>query len=70
MFLDWNVLGNLLGTYGFPIICCGALFWYVLKKDNDRKEETKELKAGFMELSKAINNNTIAMNELKNMLER
>ena len=37
-----------IGSYGFPIIACGALFWMI----------NKALK----ELTAAVNNNTAALN--------
>ena len=24
---------NLVSTIGFPIVCCGACFWYIYKMD-------------------------------------
>lgn len=33
--MDVNAVGQLIGAYGFPIVMCGALFWYMI---NEQKE--------------------------------
>ena len=49
-------------TVGFPIVAYGALFWYVLKKDTEHKEEVEKM-------TEAINNNTIALTKLIERLD-
>lgn len=44
-----------ISTVGFPIVCCGALFWFMNKQ---QKENTE-----------AINNNTLVMQRLCDKLE-
>lgn len=44
-------------TVGFPIVAYGALYWYIIKKDAEHKEETEKM-------TEAINNNTIALTRL------
>lgn len=46
--MDVQVILNAIGTVGFPITACAALFWMV----------NKALK----ELTAAVNNNTAALN--------
>lgn len=41
--MDVNVIGNLIGSLGFPIACCIALFWYITKITALHKEETSKL---------------------------
>ena len=55
-------------TVGFPIVCCGAMMWYVKYSNDQNKEEVAKLneqhKEELTEVTKAINNNTIALTRL------
>ena len=55
--MDINALTTLIGSLGFPIVSCIALFWYMTKIEAQHKEEIKKL-------SEAINNNTNVMTQL------
>lgn len=44
-------LADLISNVGFPIACCVALGWYVLKRDAKHSAEIAELK-------KSVDNNT------------
>lgn len=55
--MDWNAVLQLISTLGFPIVCCIALFWYMVKQRDLHKEEINELK-------KSIDNNTIILTRL------
>lgn len=55
--MDWNAVIQLISTLGFPIVCCTALFWYMVKQRDLHKEEINELK-------KSIDNNTIILTRL------
>lgn len=48
---------QLIGTLGFPIVCCGALFWYMVKEKDAHKAEMEELR-------KSVEANTFAINSL------
>lgn len=48
---------QMTGTLGFPIVCCGALFWYLVKEKDAHKEEMEELR-------KSVEANTTAINSL------
>lgn len=48
---------QLIGSLGFPIVCCGALFWYMVKEKDAHKAEMAELR-------KSIEANTLAINSL------
>lgn len=50
-------VANMIGNYGFPIVCCGAMFWYMIKKDTQHKEESENMR-------KAIENNTLVIQQL------
>ncbi len=55
--MDWNAVIQLISTLGFPIVCCIALFWYMVKQRDLHKEEINELK-------KSIDNNTLILTRL------
>ena len=61
--MDYNVVAQLVGTLGFPIVCCGALFWRMNKTDDQHKEEMSKI-------SEAVNNNTIALTKLAEKLDQ
>lgn len=59
--MDANTITTLVGSLGFPIVCCIALFWYITKLTKQHKDEITELRS-------AIDNNTNVMNQLVNKL--
>ena len=59
--MDIGSLQTLIGTVGFPIACCIAMFWMFNREREDHKES--ELK-----LTEAINNNTNVMQRLLDRL--
>lgn len=61
--MDVNALIQLIGSLGFPIVACGALFWYMVKIDEQHKEEMNKM-------SEALNNNTSALVKLTEKLEK
>lgn len=65
-------IGNFIGTVGFPIAMCCAMFWYVkYTTDANRKETEQMRKEHAEEMSKvttALNNNTLAVEKLCVML--
>lgn len=61
--MDVNLLIQLVGSLGFPIVACGALFWRMVKSDEQHKEETSKM-------SEALNNNTNALVKLTERLDR
>lgn len=50
-----------ISTVGFPIVMCGALFWKMDKQDKEHKEEMNKT-------TEAINNNTVVLQKLMQML--
>lgn len=50
-----------ISTVGFPIVMCGALFWKMDKQDKEHKEEINKS-------TEAINNNTVVLQKLMQML--
>lgn len=33
-----NSIGQFVGTYGFPIVMCGLLFWYMVKEQRETRQ--------------------------------
>ena len=50
-------LTQLIGSLGFPIVCCGVLFWQNMKTQEMHDEEMKKM-------TEAVNNNTLALTAL------
>lgn len=61
--MDVNSLIQLIGSLGFPIVACGALFWRMVKSDEQHKEEMNKM-------SEALNNNTSALVKLTERLDK
>lgn len=61
--MDFNVLIQLVGSLGFPVVACGALFWRMVKSDEQHKEEINKM-------SEALNNNTSAIVKLTEKLDK
>lgn len=61
--MDANTIIQLVGSLGFPIIMCGALFWRMVKSDEQHKVEMNKL-------SEALNNNTVAITKLSDKLDK
>lgn len=55
--MDVTMVTQLIGSLGFPIVCCGALFWYLVKEKDAHKDEMAELR-------KSVDANTTAINSL------
>lgn len=60
--MELEAILNAVTMVGFPIVMCGGLFWYIVKRDALHKEELTEL-------SRAVNNNTLAITKLLEHLE-
>lgn len=50
--MDVNAIVSLVSTLGFPIVCCGALFWYV---NRTQKEFTQKMEDTVNRLNDSIN---------------
>ena len=53
---------QIISTLGFPIVMCGALFWYMVKKITAHQDETERLKD-------TINKNTKVLAELTTLIK-
>lgn len=56
-----ELIASLIGSLGFPIICCGALFWYVTMHTDKQNKEIGELKT-------IIERNTEVLTDLKDII--
>lgn len=52
---------QVIQSVGFPIVCCGALFWYMIKQRDAHKDEMDKM-------TTAINNNTQVLTQIITML--
>lgn len=52
--MDANAIISLIGTLGFPIVMCGALFWYMIKQNEQHSTESREMRDAINELKLAI----------------
>jgi len=61
--METGVVVELINTVGFPIVCCGALFWMNI---NSLKQQRMILN----ELTKTVEQNTQIMRELTHQIGR
>lgn len=59
---DWSILTNLIGSLGFPIIVCVAMFKYIKEKERENREDMKEL-------TQVIANNNQILSRLVDKIE-
>lgn len=62
--MDVTMVTQLIGSLGFPIVCCGALFWDRIKAEERRAKEAELHLQEVSELQKAIESNTLAITAL------
>ena len=59
-------------TVGFPIVCCGAMMWYVKYSTDQNRDEVSKLneqhRQEMTEVTQAINNNTMALQKLCDLM--
>lgn len=60
--MDPSAIGQLIGTYGFPIVACGALFWYIVKEQRETRKVLEDMKA-------IIENNTSITKEFLTLVK-
>ena len=56
-FVNVNDITTLISSLGFPIVCCGALFYTNIKQNNAWQETISKI-------TDALNNNTLALTKL------
>lgn len=66
--MDITSIVSLIGSLGFPIVACGAMAWYVKYQMDINNQQikalTEEHKAEMLEVTSALNNNTLALQRL------
>lgn len=60
--MDVNGVMQLIGSLGFPIVACGALFWMLNRQNEMHAQESKEMKEAINELKTAIVQLTSSLN--------
>lgn len=55
--MDMNMITQLIGSLGFPIMVAIACFWYINK-------QTEQHKAEIDKMAEAVNNNTLVIQKL------
>lgn len=61
--MDYQLVLQAITTVGFPIAMCLLLFWYIREQSENHKEEIGKL-------SEAVNNNTLIIQRLTDILDR
>lgn len=60
--MDYEQIVTLVQTVGFPIVMCGALFWYMITQRAAHKKEVEKI-------TDALNNNTVVLQKLAAIIE-
>ena len=70
--MDVGTISELISTVGFPIVCFCASAWYVKYREDKNDEKIAKITTMHFEENKrmvdALNNNTIALNNLADAL--
>ena len=73
MFMDVQGLLQAITTVGFPIVCCGAMMWYVRYITDRNRDDIEKLNQQHKEemesITMAVNNNTLALQKLTDLIE-
>ena len=72
--MDLNAITQLITTFGFPIVACLCMGYYVKYITDRNREEIHSLneqhRQEMAEITQAVNNNTLALTSLKDYIER
>lgn len=60
--MDMDTVTTAISTLGFPIVMCGATFWYMIKEKDAHKAEMDTV-------TEALNNNTLILQKLCDRLD-
>ena len=58
-----NDIVTIIQSVGFPIVMCGALFWYMIYQTNEHAAESKKM-------CEAINSLNVAITKLTDKLDK
>ena len=68
--MDANTIIQIVSSLGFPIVMCGALFWYMVKQCESHEEEIHNMKDTINENTKVLAELTTLIKILTNEKER
>lgn len=72
--MDYEFLMSAVSVVGFPIVAYGAMFWYMMKSQEQHSQELQQIMLTHKEetdaMKEALNQNTLALSELKNAIAR
>lgn len=72
--MNMNEIITAITTVGFPIVMCGGMAWYVKYITDKNREQidklTEQHKTEIETITTAVNNNTIAIQHLSDLLGR
>lgn len=65
---------SMIGQYAFPIVACVLMGWYVKYIQDNYRKDINEIsarhKSEMDDVTKALNNNTLAIQKLTDYIER
>ena len=61
--MDIGAIQSLIANLGFPIACVIAMFWMLNKESENHREEMQKV-------TEALNNNTLVLTELRDMISK
>lgn len=71
--MDIQILIQAVTQVGFPIVCCGAMMWYVKYTTDKNREEVDKLneqhRQEMADMTTAVNNNTVVLTRLCEILK-
>ena len=71
--MDIQIITQAVTQVGFPIVCCGAMMWYVKYSTDKNREEVDQLneqhRMELTDMTSAVNNNTVVLTRLCEILK-
>lgn len=71
--MDIQIFIQAVTQVGFPIVCCGAMMWYVKYSTDKNREEIDKLneqhRREMTDMTTAVNNNTVVLTRLCEILK-
>lgn len=71
--MDIQIFVQAVTQAGFPIVCCGAMMWYVKYTTDKNREEVDKLneqhRQEMTDMTMALNNNTVVLTRLCEILK-
>ena len=67
--MDYGIVEQMIASLGFPIIACFALFWYINKQEERRREELDSMRETISENSSILASLKDVIQALANKIE-